>query len=442
MFHSDLKIPETHPLNAKNVVIAGAGPIGLIATIVLFNRGMKNITLIDQWMGECTRAHEVLIGTYDEVKAIISPFKLVYGPHDGIHAQFKDMEKQLYDIVKSLGISLIKKNFHYYSSARKIVIIEKDSAETEEIELTDNYIFIDCTGDARAALRQYNKQQSEPGSPHFMIEPLTSTQEPKMFAKMRVIGDQKAFMKFNKGSLESFQSSIENYFLLKGELDKMGWGEAQLPWTAAITRPKKKSAQTKGHVYMELPQKCLDNYLKDKKSITEQDIIQYSKLLFKLTNNTMDEIKFELQKTKKPNKKMISTFVSNPQKTNPPFLLENKEYPFMMHLGDASVTLPFYRGIGLLWGVMLLRDILNFFEIEDGIIKVIHTKKWYDHYKDNLKIMKETTDSTYDEINDNTQKRLNHLKMVLCVAYFQSNDKTMRDLILKKLKEIDPLIYP
>lgn len=431
MQSSELKIPDVYALNAKKVVIAGAGLIGLITAILLARQGM-DVTVVDSWMGKCTRAHEIFKTTVKEIAAAIHPLTLVFNPKANF-VQFKDIERQLFAHVKNLGVHLIEKQFHSFASKQKILLSDKNASLTaKKVALTNVDIFFDCTGEYRAGIKNYN-EQSDKTTPPFQIEPINKKQQPRLFGKMRLIGDKNIFLNFYRPLTPTHFS---NYFLLRKELEVLGWKEPQSPETHLKIQPKKNSSLFKSHIYMELPRE----YIKDKKSISESYLKSYAKLLLQLNNDTSKDIAVTLQPTKNPYKLMYSTFVVAPKKVSVPFVIKTKNRPFTAHFGDTSCSMTFHTAYGLARGILEAVNVIGFFIIKKKVIKAIKLKEWQEYYQQNLQDATTIMDKYEEKILNKKRERLMNFKQICFNAFLQANDKDARENIAKEYKKADPYL--
>lgn len=94
------------PVQGKDIVIIGDGPIGLLAALLLKLNGVASVTLVGPRLGEFARSGDINPKVFKTAEAAIAP--LTVKPSETYH--LKDIERQLYSHAQDLGITLLKKN--------------------------------------------------------------------------------------------------------------------------------------------------------------------------------------------------------------------------------------------------------------------------------------------------------------------------------------------
>ena len=140
-----------------NIVVAGAGPIGLYTAILLRKRYPSvNVTVLDDRIGAFSRPGVIAKGALD---AINDSFDKLGIPRLGVSEcgshppaiHIKDLQQALYEKAESLGVTLIKRN--YSAIEDKQVIVEDDDEGIPMQPLTCD-LLIDCTGNDRVATEE------------------------------------------------------------------------------------------------------------------------------------------------------------------------------------------------------------------------------------------------------------------------------------------------
>lgn len=140
-----------------NIVIAGAGPIGLYTAILLRSRYPDvNVTVLDDRIGAFSRPGVIATGALDAINESFDKLRIprLEVSECGSHPRaiyIKDLQQALYEKAKSLGVTLIKRN---YSAIEDRQVIVEDDDEGIPIQPLPCDLLIDCTGNDRVATEE------------------------------------------------------------------------------------------------------------------------------------------------------------------------------------------------------------------------------------------------------------------------------------------------
>lgn len=137
-----------------NIVIAGAGPIGLYTAILLRARypGIK-VTLLDGRIGNFNRPGVIAIGALEAINASFRhlgtpPLEVTECGSNPPAIHIRDLQNALYERAKSAGVTFISKDYSAVEN-RKIQIEDSDEEESLPCDL-----LIDCTGNDRVVTEE------------------------------------------------------------------------------------------------------------------------------------------------------------------------------------------------------------------------------------------------------------------------------------------------
>lgn len=360
-------------INAKKIVVIGDGPIALAVAIALKNQGI-DVCIVGPRLGHYTRSGDFRDDVVTkEINRLIDPHKIEDTP--SLH--LKDIERQLYNIVLQLDILPIPKEFSGYIDNKTIEIRDKEN-HNNKTTLSADLVF-DCSGTARACLNKINEARKDtflfttiPGNPH------------KTYAQVRAIMSKAASQLFGIfPNLLKFNPVV--YALGMEELRNMGWKSFSLPICYSNDFPKKMLDSVdsdkipryktdpilrKVNIYLQIPDGMKD----------PEEIKQFVKILMKILRNdpyssSLPNLSMH-HESKKMGKPMITPFEVDPLITTPGFYIGDEKIPPTLHAGDATATVPFYMGEGIIMGAERCNKLKSALVIKEGALQAIQSKEY------------------------------------------------------------------
>jgi hypothetical protein len=319
-------------IKAKNVVIIGDGPMAFVTAIVLKERGV-NVTLVGPRIDDFTRSGDYDEEVFDAISELIAPIKII--PSSGRH--IKDIERQLLDNAKKLGVNIVKKTFIDFASNQRVVVA--DVAGTKQEIATD--IIFDCTGVKRAVIKRLNAVKRQNVFSIFRAD----IHEPQTFAYVRIVTN--ITLKLGDEFTQNAQDPDSvSYALAMIELRKLGWDKQRLPIFNYALLPSASSAKpNKANLYIEIPA-----------NLNKNQVLKFTEIMLIMARrNPQDksppDLNLHSPSKKHSNKDAISIFTVDPQYTTPGYYLGDGDVPPIFPFGDATLDLPFILGQGLLRGL-------------------------------------------------------------------------------------------
>lgn len=168
----------------------------------------------------------------------------------------------------------------------------------------------------------------------------------------------------NKSDVYKIKANLENpnpvdYVLAIEEMRKMGWKTYEFPFTKIFTISK--PSVEKANIYFQSPE-----------GLTEDEIIQFTKILLKLgrsdpSDHSDPDLRLLKDSKKHSHKQRISSFYIDPHQTTPGYYQGDNDYPVIFHSGDATADLPFRLGQGLILGaerILAAIELLKFITVK------------------------------------------------------------------------------
>lgn len=349
-------------LPGKRIVIAGDGPMALIAAIKLKQAGVNDVTLAGMRLGEFTRSGDYRESIYYTVCDAVFPLA-IENTHD---RHIKDLERQLFAHAQALGVSLLKMNFIGFSRQRKIVLGDSDTRE----EIHADIVF-DITGTRRAVIKAHN--QCHPSGPRFEINPV-ATDIHTDFAFVRAYMHEDDIQPVTRPY--DFEPTPETYVLAMDVLQKMGWDSYAIPLMYGNTFPRPGTPIRKTNLYFQIPS-----------GLPDEQLLPFLEVLLKLYGYAPREnrnLTLHKPSRKYPHKQIMSRFHIAPHQTSPGCFPGDEDTPAVFHAGDATADLPFIIGRSLQKGIARFLDMLSTFSISDGEIRSIDLIKFKEFYQEGL----------------------------------------------------------
>lgn len=354
-------------LTAKKIVVIGDGPFALAEAIALKNKGI-DVSIVGPRLGNVknyTRS-----GDYSK-QYVITAINLLIAPekiNETTGRHIKDLEIQLHHIASKLNIPLIDQEFSGFVNSKEIEIADKNNVKSK----ISADLIIDCSGTTRVSLKKVNA-----------IHPNTFTFEEiqgnphKSYAQIRAIMSNEEYKTFRLIANPKFKPDPIVYALVMQELREMGWKNFSIPRCYGNKFLKKtKNPENdeyvadknlvKVNIYTQIPEGML----------LRENIEKFVNTIIKITQNNADNVSLfalTVQEYKRTDKPMVSTFPVSPVKTEQALYLGGPITPPILHMGDATLNMPFYSGESITRGVLRIIALNQALMTQDGIL-TINTK--------------------------------------------------------------------
>lgn len=379
----------------QRIVFAGAGIVGLTGAKLLYDRGIRDITLIDKRLGIPTRpgylSEAIFDNVGDKVKSSL--------PHS-VSNHIKELQAGLEKTIQRLcpEIKLIKGAVETVDETSITYTVE---GETETKAIPYDLSF-DGTGESRALIDSLNKTIKPPP---FSVEPIAENPHPHHFFAYVIIED--IFEQLTIEKLELTQSGMQRppksldplRHTLQMEKLRKGYGWSKFSEPQLLVKILKNH---KVGLYYEipatLPSTQYESYLSD---------------LLELY--TGDKITFKHPKVSLKGKKRFSPFVVQPTKVTPVFFKFRSDGGFIIPIGDAAHTGDYRLGMNIYRGIEVFEAFLEAVTIKDHKImdidfkqyetaaNAIHEKhnqrllEYYEHRRDIAEGFRVTFEASYKE---------------------------------------------
>ncbi|WP_131783740.1 hypothetical protein [Legionella gresilensis] len=349
-----------HTINAKKIIVIGDGPAAMITCIKLAQLGVTDITLIGPRIGYYIRSGEFNHEVFESVSKIIYPLTIKIPPsYYGSSVNYiRNLEKQLYPLIKQLNIKCIKKKFVTFINDKQIKLVNPQNLN--DIELIEADLVFDCTGAKRVVIKELNKQSQSPIAP-FQVTPVSDLSYDFAMARFDYTAKDNSQVKQAKNNLIA-------KMLLLIKLRQLGWPFYTLP---CFYHFDWESSNPKQNLYFRYHPNATSEVIKEMACLLEN----YHSLYFyneKINANTF----FHTPSKNYPDKKIISTFKLAPRLTTPSFYEGSPSLPIVIPLGDSLLDVPFIYAQSLITFTHVLKQLSLSFLIEDGVI----TKADFKHY--------------------------------------------------------------
>lgn len=354
---------------AKKIVVIGDGPFALAEAIALKNKGI-NVSIVGPRLGNVS--NYTRSGDYSK-QYVVTAINLLIAPekiYETTSRHIKDLEIQLHHIASKLNIPLIDHEFSGFVNDKEIEITDKNNVKSK----ISTDLIIDCSGTTRACLKKLNiihpntfTFEEIQGNPHKSYAQIRATMSNEEYKTFRLIADSK------------FRPDPIVYALVMQELREMGWKNFSIPrcygnkFSKKTKNPENPNEYVtdknlvKVNIYTQIPEGML----------RREDIEKFVNTIIKITQNNADNLSLLAltmhQESKKTDKPMVSAFTVSPVKTIQALYLGDALIPPILHMGDATLNMPFYLGESIISGVLRVMALNQALMIQDGIL-TINTK--------------------------------------------------------------------
>lgn len=413
----------------SNVVIIGAGPIGLYLAIQLKKAGVKNVVIYDPRAAEYSRPGHLNGSILNELssKLNLSESSYIWNKKQidlsETNHHIKDIERLLYVEAKKMSIKIEKKKFSRFNEIHSPKGIFVMNANQEEEFIACDYAF-DCTGSKRELIHKVNEINKEKP---FTIQPIFKSQPVKNYFLAYVNMKESDLEKINKAASTPLEVQLMpslQFTQAIEQLRQLGWKEYTFPLCYGVPFNKDKVC-----LYMECPEQ-LDPQL-------------YEKWVSSVINgNTLSkDIKFQqLPPSKLGIKKPhFHSFIVDPQE------LTQAEYsskllPSVIAMGDTQIDPHFYLAHGVRDGLKRVHQLIEHIEVYNGQIAYYDSSEYLSSIKTMLNEHKNHIIHYYKE-------RIDYFKTMVYIAethYEEALLKSSNELeqlqLQSTLKEIKALI--
>lgn len=345
----------------KNIVIVGAGPIGLFLAIRLTQikaqYGLRlDITVVDPRADNYERPGIVAQKALELLSELIGrPVQVAReGDDTGTSMFIQDLEKSLYRIAKEMGIRIIQSKFEDIEPGAKSIRVSPSEMPEDTIPCD---LLLDCSGPRREVVTKLNAALGNP-SP-FTVKPVSDNPIKNHFiAYINIDADQAHLLseKRNKDPLK--------YALALEKLrHRFGWTEFAEPELSL-----RKYTHTDGsgkirfYLYYETPPGMTE--------ASQEKREEWLKALLELkTENT--DIPFEIE----VGKLKFTPYIVDPRKVEPAMWEGGETHPTVVPCGDAQIEPDYRLGIGIISGLTRADALLGSIQISKGEI-FINPKKY------------------------------------------------------------------
>jgi len=378
----------------EQIVIVGAGPIGLYTAIELKKKGVNQVTVVDPEIESHYRpgfiGRSVFKLMEDHLKkgmetSLAQPVELPYS--EALHV--KELERGLETLAKNCGVVLRKAAFESFSQNKMTIkLAQSDTREEIPCDLT-----FDATGSARVLIKAINQQEK--------------------FFKLKAVGDNPlennfiAYVKMEAEQAFLVQQGAQltndlNYVIgLETLRQQFGWEQYDHPLCLLVSMNE---AKNKVCLYYETPP-----------NLEAKDYEAWLKALLKM--RTGEEINFELFKAEeklaedeqykiRKNKLRFSPFLVSPKEASPSFYPGKEGLPMTILVGDALLEPDYQAGVGISAGVARVDALLSGMTVSEGKITAIDFDAYHEKIKPLMEAQKEEIVKNFEERDRRLQTAL------------------------------------
>lgn len=351
---SNTRSSEQSKLPAKNIVIIGAGPMGLYLAAKLVDSGVnsENITIVDPRINTYTRPGNITVYDFhniqDQLKTILEADKVLK------HVHLKDIERYLIKIIDIHQVKKQTKSFMGFNNGEVLIgDKEKNGTASNLASLAADIVF-DCSGSARIVIEEVNNSHST--QPPFNKEPIEDVPIKKHFLAYVKMSDED-FAKLNQGKQlkneNLTQQQLHDRLLALEKLQKLGWKHHAPPTFNLFDFGK-----TKRIFYCEMP----DDFPKE-----HYDDWLLAVFEFYTGSNSISFTHPKPSETyeKKPR---YQAFEVNPHRLCEFSFAGDEVTPIIIPLGDTQLEPDYRLGIGLKYGVDRTNILLEHMRFANGAI--------------------------------------------------------------------------
>ena len=393
----------------ENIVIVGAGPIGLYIAIKLRQMGVENVTVIDPRADKYTytRPGRLNPGVFSFLKYHIGT-KI----KESSSLHIKDVERSLFDIAIAAGVHIQRLGFIKFSANGMVV-----SDAKEEISLPCDFA-IDASGSNRVLITEINKQTVEP---YFSIQPITNVRIKNHFIAYVKMSAQDAKL-ISEALRSPITDHLQHTLMLEYLRTVFGWPEYSEPGFTLVELDKGKVC-----LYFETPPELKED---------QQD--NWLNALLKLVAGN-DSISFEKIEPKNDRKKpRFTPFTVDPKKVLPLIFDATEATPVtVVPVGDAQIEPDYRTGEGIISGIKRANALLNAMIISDGKLFFLDTAQYETDIIEPLKKHEDVHLKLYNNIHLNIDNALTTEKIVYGHVLKSCNNPAERVIIENGLDEIN-----
>ena len=321
----------------KNIVITGAGPIGLYLAIrfkqiITDNKLDAKVTVIDPRVGEYGRpgvvANMALKLLSENIGRPISAVR--EGDDTGTSMFIQDLELALYKIAKELKVNFVRAGFDDFT--KKSLSIKDAESRVSSIPCD---IAIDCSGPKRALVKKFNEKNPEQP---FEIKNVGNNPLKNHFIAYVNMDTENAERMHEKLKRDPLKRALA-FERLRTEF---GWAEFTEPEFSLRTYTMEGKSEGEKRVrfyfYFEVPPALMNS--------TQEKQRAWLEALISLKTERND-IQFEIES----GKMKFIPFLVDPHKVVQPVLIEEKNGIIVIPGGDAQIEPDYRIGVGIWSGI-------------------------------------------------------------------------------------------
>lgn len=354
---SDKTSPQGFKKPRKNIVIIGAGPIGLALAILLARRGVRNIAVVDPRAGEYSRSNDFLKEVFEFFSIILKI------PIESTKERYiKDLENELLAYACTLEITFYK-GYFMDINAESITISRNLLSEQNQTQTIAYDILFDCSGSRRCVVEAINKKFSPTSRENlFKICPIPSvaTRLSFLFTQREMSGQD----------VIAFSQHQHTYDIKT--LTALGWQNPCIPKSYAnpLTEGTLLTLKTKSHVPCNL-------YAQAPPDLPEAKMKEWLKAILYMKTGMASDFSDEIS---------LSKFEVTPCYTYPGYCVDEKDaVPMTFVLGDALTQPPFFWGSGTIFHLAFAYSLAKSLDINsDGSISLKEKEVYEKLYEDGL----------------------------------------------------------
>lgn len=317
----------------KNIVIVGAGPIGLLLAIKLKKLGMS-VIVIDPRVNHYNRPGTINRAIFDVLeKEVGQAIQFSSSRH------IKDVERALFKMALALKVDILQYRFEAFSEEGLIISNLSGDLFTIPCDLA-----FDATGSARVLMNAVNKLETEPSFP--LVRMADNPVKDHFIAYVKMSEQDIAFMRTRKKYHKA--TALKQALAFEKMRTELGWTKCSDPDFHIRILGKNKVC-----FYYEIPEGLnKDNYETWLTNLLELKLGKPNMHFQRLTEH----------------KPRFMPFKVDPHMTSVPFFMGNKQVPPVFPIGDALCEADYRAGFGITGGVDRLQALLASLTIKDGEI--------------------------------------------------------------------------